>query len=365
VALAAGFGSVRRFNTVFRERYGLPPSRLRRLRPADRRDQASGPGAAFTFVLAPRGPFDGAEPLGHAERRRIARMEAAPLVRTFAVGAHAGVLALALADGPAPILTLSEGLMPVFRQVIAAVRGALDLDADVEAIHAALGRDPALAVDVQANPAVRLPGALDPFELAVRAILGQQVTVKAATTLAARVLGDLGAPIETGHPALDRLFPTPARLAEAGSERIGRLGMPRARAETVVRLATEVAEGRLRLLRGAIATGRAGLERLPGVGPWTREYVALRGLGDPDAFPLGDAGLRQAFPVGLEAASVAWRPWRGYAAVHLWRRHARRDDTRPAPSVVPSSAHPKGATLAHAHPPHPPHPVHPAHPAHP
>ena len=348
VALAAGFGSVRRFNTLFRERYGLPPSRLRQV-PSRRRDEASDRGPGFAFVLAPRGPFDGAGPLGHAERRRIARMEAAPLVRTFAVGEHAGVLALALADGPAPILTLGEGLMPVFRQVIAAVRGALDLDADVEAIHAALGRDPALAADVDANPAVRLPGALDPFELAVRAILGQQVTVKAATTLAARVVSDIGAPIETRHPGLDRLFPTPARLAEAGAERIGRLGMPRARAETVVRLATEVVEGRLRLARGAIASGRAGLERLAGVGPWTREYVALRGLGDPDAFPLGDAGLRQAFPDGLEAASESWRPWRGYAAAHLWGRHARRDAAAPTPSVITSSR-PKGATVAHAHP---------------
>jgi AraC family transcriptional regulator of adaptative response / DNA-3-methyladenine glycosylase II len=195
---------------------------------------------------------------------------------------------------------------------------------------------------------VRLPGALDPFELAVRAILGQQVTVKAATTLAARVVSDLGAPIETGHPELDRLFPTPARLAEAGAERIGRLGMPRARAETVVRLATAVAEGRLCLARGAIASGRAGLARVQGVGPWTREYVALRGLGDPDAFPLGDAGLRQAFPDGLEATSESWRPWRGYAAAHLWRRHARRDHPPvPTPSVT---SHPEGATLAHAHP---------------
>jgi AraC family transcriptional regulator of adaptative response / DNA-3-methyladenine glycosylase II len=182
----------------------------------------------------------------------------------------------------------------------------------------------------------------------VRAVLGQQVTVKAATTLATRVVSDIGAPIETGHPELDRLFPTPDRLAEAGAERIGRLGMPRARAETVVRLATEVAEGRLCLARGSIASGRAGLEGLAGVGPWTREYVALRGLGDPDAFPLGDAGLRQAFPDGLAAASESWRPWRGYAAAHLWRRHARRDDyPAPTPSVTP---HPKGATFAHAHP---------------
>ena len=243
--------------------------------------------------------------------------------------------------------------MPVFRQVIAAVRGALDLDADVAAINGALGRDPALAADVLANPVVRLPGALDPFELAVRAVLGQQVTVKAATTLTARLVDGIGSPIDTEHPGLDRLFPTPVRLAEAGAERIGRLGMPRARAETVVRLAKAVADGRLCLTRGAIALGRSGLASLAGqgIGPWTLEYVALRGLGDPDAFPLGDAGLRLAFSGELAAASESWRPWRGYAAAHLWRRHARADPSappRPPPCDVASN--PKGAALAHANP---------------
>jgi AraC family transcriptional regulator of adaptative response / DNA-3-methyladenine glycosylase II len=265
------------------------------------------------------------------------------------VGDHHGLLALALTAGPAPILTLSEGLMPVFRQVIAAVRGALDLDADITAINSALGRDAALAADVRANPAVRLPGALDPFELAVRAVLGQQVTIKAATTLTARLVDALGAPIDTGLPELDRLFPTPERVAEAGADRIGRLGMPRARAETVVRLARAISDGQLWLARGAIARGRAGLAALAGVGPWTVEYIALRGLGDPDAFPLGDAGLRLAFPGPLKAASESWRPWRAYAAAHLWQRHARRTPT-PSLAPLPSNRIGKESTHAHAHP---------------
>jgi len=358
VALAAGFGSVRRFNALFRECYGLPPSRVRRPRPRQAprpgmRSGARSPG--FAFVLAPRGAFDGVAPLAHAERRRVARMEVAPYRRTFAVADKVGVLTLELIDGPAPILTLSEGLMPVFRQIIAAVRGALDLDADVAAINGALGRDPALAADVLAHPVVRLPGALDPFELAVRAVLGQQVTVKAATTLTARLVDSIGSPIDTGHPGLDRLFPTPGRLAEAGAERIGRLGMPRARAETVARLATAVADGHLCLTRGAIALGRSGLASLAGrgqgggIGPWTLEYVALRGLGDPDAFPLGDAGLRLAFSGELAVASESWRPWRGYAAAHLWHRYSRRDPSlRPPHRDV--ALNPKGAALAHANP---------------
>jgi AraC family transcriptional regulator, regulatory protein of adaptative response / DNA-3-methyladenine glycosylase II len=363
VASAAGFGSVRRFNAVFLSRYGLAPSHFRAPGVRAGRGAEARAGAPATarlsFVLAPRGPFDGVGPLAHAERRRVARMEAAPYLRTFAVAGCSGVLTLALGAGPAPVLTLTDGLLPAFRQVIAAVRGALDLDADVEVINAALGRAPDLAADVRANPTVRLPGALDPFELAIRAILGQQVTVQAATTLAARLVEAIGAPIDTGIVGLDRLFPTPARLAEAGAERVGRLGMPRARAEAVVRLAAATADGTLALARGAVAGGRAALASLPGVGPWTLEYIALRGLGDPDGFPVGDAGLRLAFPGDLRRASEAWRPWRGYAAAHLWQRHARRDPTAPTARAAPTrtrtraAAHPipKGAVHAPASPP--------------
>ncbi len=320
IAFAAGFQSVRRFNALFRERYSLAPSRVRGRGPAK--------DAGLTFVLAPRGAFAGAPVFAHLALRGLARVEAAPAplmwTRTFAVGSHVGRLRLDV-SGEAPVLTLSDGLIPAFRPIIAAMRGALDLDADIEAINAFIAADSGLAPDVRADPIVRLPGGLDPFELTVRAIIGQQVTVKAATTITSRLVAHCGAPIETDAPGLDRLFPSPARIAEAPIAALAALGLPRARAETLQRVAHAVAVGDLKLARGAVAAGRAGLAAIPGIGPWTIEYVALRGLGDPDAFPLGDSALRAAFDGDLTRAHERWRPWRAYAAARLWRRHALKE----------------------------------------
>jgi AraC family transcriptional regulator of adaptative response / DNA-3-methyladenine glycosylase II len=314
IAFASGFKSLRRFNALFLERYGLAPSRVRgRARPKD---------SGLVFTLAPRGAFDGRAFLAHAQLRRVRGMEISPYARTWAIGKHAGVLSLDVA-GAAPIVSVSDGLLPVFRQVIAAVRGALDLDTDVQAINNFFAHDAHLAGDVACDPAVRLPGALDPVEAAVRAIIGQQVTVKAATTIAARLVEALGEPIETDVEGLNRLFPSAARIADAGTARIGQLGMPRRRADTLVRFAGAIADGKITLARGALSKGREGLTAIAGIGPWTVEYVALRGLGDPDAFPLGDAGLRAAFGGDLKRASEKWRPWRGYATAHLWRRQAQ------------------------------------------
>jgi AraC family transcriptional regulator of adaptative response / DNA-3-methyladenine glycosylase II len=170
---------------------------------------------------------------------------------------------------------------------------------------------------------VRLPGSLDPFEQAVRTVIGQQVTLRAAATVGARIAARFGATIETPYAALTHLFPSAARLADAKYGDIAALGMPGKRAETIVALARAYADGKLRLARGAIAAGRAGLGDIPGIGPWTREYIALRALGDPDAFPFGDAALKSVFcGSDLEKAAAAWRPWRGYAAALLWSRHA-------------------------------------------
>lgn len=326
IAFAAGFQSVRRFNALFRERYGLAPSRVR------------GPNRAkdcgLTFTLAPRGRFDGSAPFRHLQQRQVAGMETQTgpcrWTRTLASGAHTGWLTLDL-SGPAPRLTLSDGLVPAFRPIIAAVRGTLDLDTDLDVINVSLARA-GFADDVAAEPLVRLPGALDPFEVAVRAVIGQQISVKAATTIVTRLVDRLGDPIVTDVDGLGRLFPSAARIAEATAGAIAALGMPAARAATVVRLAAAVASGELTLARGAIAAGREGLSRIPGIGPWTIEYVSLRALGDPDAFPVGDSALRAAFHGELRSASEAWRPWRAYAAARLWRRGARaaRDAGRAA-----------------------------------
>jgi AraC family transcriptional regulator of adaptative response / DNA-3-methyladenine glycosylase II len=317
IAFAAGFRSVRRFNALFRERYGLSPSRVR--------GRASTGEIGLTFTLAPRGTFDGAVPFAHLAQRRVSRLETQTghrvWTRTFAIGEHAGWLSLDLSSS-APRLTLSDGLIPSFRPIISAVRGALDLDAGLDAINAQLAVS-GFAIDVAAEPAVRVPGALDPFEVAVRAVIGQQVSVRAATTIVSRLVDRFGAPIATDVQGLDRLFPTAPRIAEAGQGAIAALGMPGARAATLVRLADAVTRGELTLARGAIAAGREGLSHIPGVGPWTIEYVSLRGLGDPDAFPWGDSALRAAFDGDLRSASEDWRPWRAYAAARLWRRSTR------------------------------------------
>lgn len=317
VAFAAGFQSLRRFNALFRDRYGMPPSRVRA------RANAAIRGGALRFALAARGPFKGDDVRAHFALRQVVGVEvpsgAQGWSRTFAIGKHRGWLTLEL-GGRGPTLVLSEGLMPVFRQVIAAVRGALDLDTDVEVVDAFFARNRQLA---SMGRGLRLPGALDAFEVAVRAVLGQQITVKAASVMAARVTERFGAPMVTPIDGLTRLFPTAERLADAGANAIAALGgQPRARAETVHRLAVEVASGRAKLVRGAISAGRAALSTIPGIGPWTLEYVALRGLGDPDAFPLGDSALRAAYDGELAGAHDAWRPWRAYAAIRLWHRHA-------------------------------------------
>ena len=320
IAFASGFRSLRRFNALFRECYGMPPTRARG------RSLVRTRGLRFTLV--PRGVFDAQAFLAQAQTRRVAGLEIAPYTRTFAIGQHGGVLSLDF-TGPAPVVSVSDELMPVFRQVIAAVRGALDLDADVDTINSFFERDEHLAPDVAADPVVRLPGALDPIETAVRAIIGQQVTVKAATTITSRLVDAIGPWIDTEIEGLNRLFPSAARIADAGAERIGKLGMPRRRAETLVRFAAAAADGSIHLARGAISAGRNGLSAIAGIGPWTVEYVALRGLGDPDAFPLGDAGLRLAFGENLRQAGENWRPWRGYATARLWRRRLQFERSCP------------------------------------
>jgi AraC family transcriptional regulator of adaptative response / DNA-3-methyladenine glycosylase II len=190
----------------------------------------------------------------------------------------------------------------------------LDLDADPAAVAAVLAGDPALAPLIEARPGLRVPGAWDGFELAVRAILGQQVSVRGATTLTGRLAERYGKSLAEPEAGLLSVFPRPEALADAQVEAIG---MPAARAETIRRLARAVASDRLSLSPTApFAETRACLLEIPGIGPWTAEYVAMRALRDPDAFPASDLWLRRAG--ATERRAESWRPWRAYAAVHLW-----------------------------------------------
>jgi AraC family transcriptional regulator of adaptative response / DNA-3-methyladenine glycosylase II len=246
--------------------------------------------------------------------------------RVLALGGTVGSIAIAM-GGKGIELTLSENLAPHLRPLVASVRGTLDLDADMAAVDAHLAADAEFRRDVQREPAIRVPGAIDAFECAVRAVLGQQVSVAAARTLAQRLVAKFGAPFALGPAPLTRGFPDPAALAEAEPRAIAAIGLPKKRAATLHGLACAAADGRLMLARGAVAAGRAALAEIPGIGPWTIEYIALRALGDPDAYPATDAALVKA--LGRRGETLErLQPWRAYAAIRLWRRAANQGARR-------------------------------------
>jgi AraC family transcriptional regulator of adaptative response / DNA-3-methyladenine glycosylase II len=221
-------------------------------------------------------------------------------------------------------LSLAGALMPI----AARLRALFDLDARPDAVASHLGRDRLLARAVRLCPGLRVPGSFDGFETAMRVVLGQQVSVRAATTVSGRIAAALGEPVETPFGDLSRLAPTPGAVVEGGEGRLAGLGMPGARARTLVALAREVAQGRLSLERHTGDEGVvASLREVPGIGDWTAQVVAMRALGDPDAFPAGDLGVRKALGGAsareAEARAENWRPWRAYATMHLWSTLAR------------------------------------------
>jgi AraC family transcriptional regulator of adaptative response / DNA-3-methyladenine glycosylase II len=206
--------------------------------------------------------------------------------------------------------------------LIARVRRLFDLDAEPEAITGVLARDKRLAPSIRARPGLRVPGAIDGFELAVRAVLGQQVSVRAATTLAGRLTAAFGEPAPPdSHDGsrLDRLPVTADRLAAVSPDDVAAVGMPLSRARTVVELARAAAGGTLDLRPGADPDATiTRLIELPGIGPWTAQYIAMRALHWPDAFPATDLVIRRVLGNDAARASERWRPWRAYAAMHLW-----------------------------------------------
>jgi AraC family transcriptional regulator of adaptative response / DNA-3-methyladenine glycosylase II len=321
VAFAAGFASVRRFNALFRQRFARPPSAVRR---------AHGPRDAGEFVSL---RLDYRPPLDWDALRRFLAERAIPGVesvvdgeyrRTVALDGAAGWLAVsARRDRPALEARVSLSLAPQLTSVVARLRALFDLDARPEMIADHLGRDPLLAPHLKAHCGLRVPGAFDGFEMAVRAILGQQVTVRAATTLSGRLVRAFGETTATGVPALDRLFPSPRTLAALSVGRLQELGMPASRARTLQQLARAVVAGRVDLAPTTVPeTAIARWQAVPGIGPWTASYVAMRALGWPDAFPAADLGVRKALGARsareAEARASDWRPWRAYAVMHLW-----------------------------------------------
>jgi AraC family transcriptional regulator, regulatory protein of adaptative response / DNA-3-methyladenine glycosylase II len=345
VALISGFSSVRRFNAAFAGHYGLNPTQLRRAG----HEHSSG----VAVRLGWRPPYDAAAMLAFFEKRLVRGVEfvdGTTLGRTLAVeqagAVHSGWLAGEFdTDNHQVVLRVSDSLRPVLPQVIRRLRAALDLDADPQAIHAVLGRD------FPHGAGLRVPGAMSGYELAIRAVLGQQITVAAARTLAQRLVDRFGEAIETPFPALTRLFPRAEVLAQAEGDALGQLGIVKQRQAALVAIAREVAQGRLALHTSAdVPATIAQLKELPGIGDWTAQYIAMRALRWPDAFPAGDVALHKALGVSgrhaareAEAASQAWRPWRSYAVLRAWHApqppaHAAGAALRLAPDLIAARA---------------------------
>ena len=322
VAHASGFSSVRRFNALFGERYGLNPQRFRR---------SSGESLAsegVTLRLAYRPPLAWPELRGFLVGRGAAGVEAAEgdrYLRTVSLEGRRGwITAAPVAGRNLLAVEISSELVPVLAKLLPRLRRLFDLDAHPAAIAQTLSADARLAPMVASCPGLRVAGALDGFELALRAVLGQQVTVKAATTLFGRFARAFGDAAQTPYPALVYFAPQAVRVAEAPVQQLIDLGLTQRRAQTVSDLARAVAGGTLDLDGGTrIETALERLLGIPGIGPWTAQYVAMRALRDPDAFPSSDYGVMKALdvirPAHAQQAAEGWRPWRAYGALHLWR----------------------------------------------
>ncbi|MEA2361177.1 MAG: AraC family transcriptional regulator [Thermoleophilaceae bacterium] len=349
VALASGFGSIRQFNDTVQAIYARTPSELRR---RARRRRGSTTQGAVDLRLGARGPLDGAALLDFLGARAI------PGVEHVAGGTYTRSLALEHGGGLAALTPERDAVRCVLalddlRDLTAAVarcRRLLDLDADPLSIAAQLEADPVLGELARHRPGMRVPGCVDGFELGVRAIVGQQVSVAAARTVLGRLVARYGEPLAEPLGSITHRFPTAQTLARVDP---ADFPFPRRRGEALRSLALLVAAQGLRFDAGADSSAAlAALLDIPGVGPWTASYVAMRALGDPDAFPAGDLGLRHALArlghlaEGPRATALAeaWRPWRSYAVMHLW---SSLGDAPRQPSVVRAPGRGLGAHHVH------------------
>ena len=320
IALASGFASVRRFNALFRARYRMAPGRLR-----ERADTESLP-AALAFELAYRPPYDWDAMLEFLRARAVPGVEHASddaYVRSLSVEhrgtVHAGLIEVRRARRRhALAIAVSPSLARAVPAVLSRVKHAFDLACDPAVVASTLGE---LAA---ARPGLRVAGAWDGFELAVRAIVGQQVSVRSARTVLGRIAAAFGEPLPDAHAELGRLFPSAARMAGVDPAEIARAGLTLARARTIAELARAVAASELVLHPECdVERTLSRLLAIPGIGRWTASYIAMRALRWPDAFLEGDLVVRRALgvtrPAQALARAEAWRPWRSYAVIHLWR----------------------------------------------
>ncbi len=320
IALAAGFGCVRRFNAGIRKVYHRTPTQIRHLA----RRKNTQPGNQYVFRLHFRPPYNWEGMLEFLAARAtpgVEAVEAGKYRRVISLQGHDGYFEVSLDPGrDALVVRIEFGEPHSLIFIIERIRKMFDLGADWAAIVQNLRSDPVLAGSVEAHPGLRVPGCWNGFELAVRAILGQQITVKGATAMAGRMASSFGKPFRAAK-GLTHLFPAPEALADA---KLGSIGVTGARAETIRSLARAVCSGKINF--EGVVDSDAFLNRLcevHGIGKWTAQYVAMRALGEPDAFPSSDLGLLRAMALGgsreLEQRAETWRPWRAYAAMYLWR----------------------------------------------
>ena len=323
VAFASGFGSLRRFNALFKQRYRLQPGQLRRRMHEDGATTSD----ALRFELSYRPPYDWPAVSGFLGARAIAGVEAVEhgaYRRTVRAAADGKPVFGWLEVAPSPKksalrVTVSASLAKALPPVLSRVKSLMDLACNPTEIAQALG------VLAKSRPGLRVPGAFDGFEVAVRAIIGQQVSVAAARTVTGRIATAFGEPVATPFASLNAVFPAARRIADLPYGQIARLGMPGARAKTILGIARAIADGKLELVPNAdIEATLEKLRSLPGVGEWTAQYIAMRALAWPDAFPHTDLGVMRALgeknPRRVLELGEAWRPWRAYAVLHLWHK---------------------------------------------
>ena len=319
VALASGFGCVRRFNFAIRKTYNRTPTQIRRLLPR----KPGQPENQYLFQLHSRPPYNWTGMLAFLAARAIPGVEAVDAAgyrRSISLNGCHGYFAVSK-DDDQDVLAVRVQIPDsrLLYRIIERIRSLFDLNADWTAIANGLAGDPELAARMHAEPGLRVPGCWSGFELTVRAILGQQISVKGATTFAGRIAKSFGQPF-AGPAQLTHIFPAPEVLADAD---LTSVGLTTKRAETIRALARAVCQGQIRF-EGVNASEAllARLTEIPGIGSWTAQYVAMRALGEPDAFPTGDLGLLLALglsnPRELESRAEAWRPWRSYASMYLW-----------------------------------------------
>jgi AraC family transcriptional regulator of adaptative response / DNA-3-methyladenine glycosylase II len=326
IAFAAGFGSIRRFNETFQTLFGRAPRELRR---AGATEAPAGPTGEIALLLRYHPPYDWPTMLDFLRRRAIAGIEvvaADHYRRTIALDSVQGTVTVEHAAAANALrATVRFPKLTALPAIIARLRRVFDLGADPIAIAAHLEQDPMLLPLVKARPGLRVPGNWDGFELAIRAVLGQQITVAAARGLAAKLVARYGKPLRHPEGALTHVFPEPKLLAKAD---LATLGMPRSRAAALSAVAKDaIADPQLFEATGELDDAIEKLRAIRGVGEWTAHYIALRQLREPDAFPASDIGLMRAIAkqegrpysaTELLSRADPWRPWRAYAAQHLW-----------------------------------------------